>query len=378
MGWKDTYEYQVGDKIWKSVPPILLTLGTIGNLLSIVVLARKKTRKSSTAIYLITLACNDLLVLWTGLLRQWLRHTWETDVRQFSEFGCKLHVFLVYFGTQFSSWILVAVTSERFSGVWCPHKVKMGCNPATAGISIAVIGTVLACLNTHWFYGFGDLEYTFGNQTFLRKCTAKFENYGEFLHFTWPWIDLCAFCLIPFVILLTENGGIIIKVLLSHNKSRVGPSGNTTKQSQHKSKNSQMTAMLLTINTVFLICVTPISIYLIGEPHWLKTIETMEEYAVFTMWWAIVNSLMYTNHAINFIMYVLSGTRFRQEVKALFCGGSSRAIFGLTGTTRRVMPSNMGSNTEATQLNTLESKQTSNNQMSTLEKSRGQVIESVA
>lgn len=329
-------------KIWKVVPPILLVLGTFGNVLSIVVLMRKKTRRSSTAMYLTALACADLLVLYTGLLRQWIKYMFEIDVRHYSIAGCKIHVYLVYVGTQVSSWILVAVTSERFIGVWCPHKVKMGCTPVTAGIVIGVICFVLGGINTHWLYGVGDYKYIYRNATRVAKCSALTDDYRRFLHYYWPWMDLCLFCLIPFVVLLVENSAIIIKVVHSHKKARtqIAPARNGGEPNKPSNKRSQLTAMLLTINAVFLVCVTPISIYLIGQPHWLEQLETWEEYAYMQLWWAVVNSLMYVNHTINFVLYFLSGSRFRQEVKALFCGGRTRAIFGLTANTTRVAPSN--------------------------------------
>ena len=377
MGLDDTPEYQAAQKIWKVVPPILLALGTVGNLLSIIVLLKKTTRKSSTAVYLTTLACTDLLVLWTGLLRQWIKYLFKIDVRHLSQFGCKLHVFLVYAGTQMASWILVAVTTERFIGVWCPHKVKMGCTPATACTVVTIICILISCLNAHWFFGVGELELTFGNVTQTYKCVTLFDSYGEFLHFIWPWVDMCVFGLIPFVILVFANSAIVIKVVLSHKKSRsiVAPARRGSKQNKSNSKSSQLTAMLLTINTVFLLCVTPISIYLIGEPIWIKSVKTIEEYAIFTLWWAIVNSFMYTNHTVNFMLYFLSGSRFRQEVKALFCGGKTRSLFGVTENPTRVAPSN----TEATQIDQCTSMQAIQSQLSGRnDKSREQVIESVA
>ena len=64
--------YKAGVLIWKVVPPILILLGTIGNSLSILVLTRRSIRVSTTALFLTVLACVDLLVLYSGLLRQWL------------------------------------------------------------------------------------------------------------------------------------------------------------------------------------------------------------------------------------------------------------------------------------------------------------------
>ena len=343
MGLDGIPDWEAAEKIWKVVPPILLILGTLGNVLTIVVLMRGKTRRSSTAIYLTALACSDLLVLYTGLLRQWIKYMYDIDVRHLSVAGCKIHVYLVYSGTQLSSWLLVAVTSERFVGVWCPHKVKMGCTPVTAGGVVGVICFVIGALNVHWLYGKGDLEYTFQNQTRVAKCASLFDDYNNFLKFHWPWVDLCMFCLLPFTILIIENSAIIIKVIKSHAKARtqIAPAKSGGEQKKPSSKRSQLTAMLLTINAVFFVCVTPISIYLIGQTYWIKDIKTWEQYAHMMLWWAIVNTLMYINHSINFIMYFLSGTRFRQEVKALFCGGKAGALFGLTmANTTRVAPTN--------------------------------------
>ena len=374
MGLDGIPDWEAAVNIWKVIPPILLIIGTFGNVLTIVVLMRRKTRRSSTAIYLTALACSDLMVLYTGLLRQWIKYMYETDVRHLSVVGCKIHVYLVYFGTQMSSWLLVAVTSERFVGVWCPHKVKMGCTPVTAGGVVGVLCFIIGGLNVHWLYGKGDFEYTFRNQTRVAKCASLFDEYDNFLRFHWPWVDLCMFCLVPFTILVIENAAIVIKVIQSHAKSRtqVAPSKNGREQKKPSSKRSQLTAMLLTINAVFFVCVTPISIYLIGQTYWIEDITTWEQYAYMMLWWAIVNALMYMNHAINFIMYFLSGTRFRQEVKALFCGGRSSGLFGMTMNTTRVAPSN----TDVSQIDPtayMKTKQTEQNPQE-----RNRQIESIA
>ena len=334
-------EYMHAVRIWKIIPPFLIILGTLGNFLTIIVLTRPKSRNSSTAIYLTALACSDLLVLYTGLLRQWIKHVFDMDVRELSETGCKLHVFLVYLGTQLSSWLLVAVTSERFIGVWCPHRVKTGCTTKTALIVIVLIVVSLALLNVHWLYGMGTYRVVIENVTFTLDCYSVYDEHYDFLSFTWPWIDLCVFCLVPFSVLLVGNISIILKVIYSKHKTRkqIAPQQSAVAKKMKKdNKTSQLTLMLMTINIVFFVCALPISIYLIGEPHWLETIDTAHEHAVLILWWAVVNIFMYTNHTINFIMYFLSGSRFRQEVKALFCGGRTNAIFGVGTATTRIVP----------------------------------------
>ncbi|KAH3857069.1 hypothetical protein DPMN_099667 [Dreissena polymorpha] len=82
--YKQLSIYKAGVIIWKVVPPVFILLGTIGNSLSILVLNRRSIRVSTMALFLTVLACSDLLVLYSGLLRQWLIYLFYTDVRHIS------------------------------------------------------------------------------------------------------------------------------------------------------------------------------------------------------------------------------------------------------------------------------------------------------
>ncbi|WAR24765.1 NMUR1-like protein, partial [Mya arenaria] len=314
-------EYRHALNILKTIPPILLTFGTIGNLLTILVLSRKRSRFSSTATYLAALAVSDLLVLYSGLLRQWMKYMYDVDIRQLTVAGCKVNIFLVYFSTQCSSWLLVAVTCERFIGVWLPHRVKQGCTQRTALLVIGVIVVCITLLNAHFFYGFGNISYVVNGTAREVMCSTKYTHYYNFVTLTWPWIDLCFFFLVPFTVLVMGNISIIARVCMSKYKIRnqIVPSGLTTRQTQ-KDKTSHLTAMLMTLNVVFFICVSPICIFFISRPYWLKYIKTPYDTAIVMLWWAVINCFMYLNNTLNFVLYFLSGSRFREETKMLFCG----------------------------------------------------------
>ena len=67
--------------MWKVIPPIIITFGIIGNILTVIVLIRQKIRcLSSTAIYLLALAISDSLILLSGPLRNWIKHIYDIDV----------------------------------------------------------------------------------------------------------------------------------------------------------------------------------------------------------------------------------------------------------------------------------------------------------
>ncbi|XP_025104590.1 uncharacterized protein LOC112570386 [Pomacea canaliculata] len=67
-----------------------------------------------------------------------------------------------------------------------------------------------------------------------------------------------------------------------------------------------------TVSLVFLLLSLPLCIYLIVE-YYINTGEAVLVYAVCDLSW-------YANSAINFYLYCLTGSRFKNELKSLFCG----------------------------------------------------------
>jgi hypothetical protein len=90
------WQYKRGTAILQYAPPFLIVMATVGNILSVIVLQHPTFRKSSTSFILSALAIVDLLIVHTGLMRQWLIYQFNIDVRLFSSFSCKFHIFLVY------------------------------------------------------------------------------------------------------------------------------------------------------------------------------------------------------------------------------------------------------------------------------------------
>ena len=339
MALEDYSEYRHAVRIWQIVSPLLLLVGTVGNILTIIVLSKRRSRYNSTAVYLCALAISDIVVLNTGLLRQWMLYTFDFDLRGLTSVMCKIHLFLVYWSTQCSSWFLVAMTCERFMGVWLPHKVKQGCTRRAALFVIFAIAGSLMMLNIHWLYGFGNLTLTINhNETEVSECVVVAgDAYRWYFTYTWNWIDLCMFCLIPFLVLLFGHISILLKVFWSRQKTRKQQpvmNQSITSATTKKEITSQLTVMFVLLNVVFFVSTAPISAYLSSEPFWMDSIETEYDNALNNLWWASVNILMYLNNAVNFVLYFLSGSRFRAEVRTLICGGSGRSVYGRGQTTR--------------------------------------------
>ena len=321
MEIEDHVHYKSADLMWKIVSPILIIIGSVGNIITIIVLSKEKPRKTSTTLFLLALACSDLVVLNTGLLRQWINYAFGTDIRNdLSEFGCKCHWFIVYLMTQFSSWMLICVTVERVISTWMPHRRNVACTVKSAVVSIFVIACTLVLLNSHYFYGYGSLTTINGTETTVTKCSPLTEDYDWFIQYEWVWIDLCVFYLFPIFILLIGNCAIIYKVLSSQRKSRRTVVPAITKQvdTRQGKQISRLTLTLMVLSAVFFICITPIVVYPIGEPYWKR--DASNEHLAFLFWWeTFANLMMYINHSINCILYYLSGTKFRRAVQNLIC-----------------------------------------------------------
>ena len=302
--------------LWKIIPPIVMLLGTFGNSLTIIVLLRQIKNLSSTAVYLLTLAFSDLLVLYLGPLRQWIVYLWEVDIRTLSNAGCKIHVFLTYFSIMFSSWLLVAVTIERVISVILPHKVKLGCTTMKAGIAVVTIFICVFGLNCHILYGYGQVYKPTSSGNY--RCIPLYDDYLDFRNDILPWIDFVFTFVIPFVLLLTCN--IIIIVVLRKNKLRRKKMSLSQKEKEGRS----ITVMLIMLCVVFFICLTPVSIYLIvlpyvkAEAQKLPFMQMVRQLEKTLFWHALTNCFGYLNSSTNFMFYFLSGSRFRAEVRALF------------------------------------------------------------
>lgn len=65
-------EKEVAEKIYVYLSPLWLVLGTLGNILSVIVLQRLSKTITSTCLYLAVLAVVDLIVLYTRCGNDWL------------------------------------------------------------------------------------------------------------------------------------------------------------------------------------------------------------------------------------------------------------------------------------------------------------------
>ncbi len=99
-------------------------IGIAGNSLSFCVMCRKQIRKTSTSVYLITMAVFDNLLLLNHVVIGTIGPLGLLDGQSLVEntYTCQFQTVLDFIPPMVSVWCLVAVTVERFLVVFIPHR----------------------------------------------------------------------------------------------------------------------------------------------------------------------------------------------------------------------------------------------------------------
>ena len=287
--------------------PLLCLVGFLGNFLTVLILGQKKNRKKSTAVFLLFLAVSDFVVLYVGYFCEWILQMWQYDIRTVNDVSCKVHMFVTYLSLQYSSWILVLVTWERVISVTFPHRVRMLCNRKRVLVSLVTTAAVIALINSHLLVGVvhGYNPYN------MRNCTGISEQYMDFLVDVWTLVDIIVTFAAPFVFIIVGNAIIIMRLART---SRVRKHTMAPERKKHS-----LTVTLLLLSVVFVISTGPAAIYMpIIYPRLVEAYDA-SQMDIPNFIFEMVNILAGLNATLNFILYFLSGSKFRAEVKAYFC-----------------------------------------------------------
>ena len=132
------------------------------------------------------------------------------------------------------------------------------------------------------------------------------------------WISLIINFALPFVLLLTMNCFIIhtIRQRSRHNLSRSVTQGQG-QGDKIKHSEMQMFVILLLVTFGFLILMTP-SYVLFVYVMFVNYEKSAKSFAGFTLFYSVGQKTYYTNYAINFFLYVISGNKFRTDLAKLF------------------------------------------------------------
>nr|KAG5714832.1 hypothetical protein BaRGS_000320 [Batillaria attramentaria] len=285
---------------------VIFALGFPGNGMSLLTILRMPT-VSSSKMHVALLAVVDNCAILSKLL---IHQLTGNDVH-LGNAGCKIMLFCGNFFSILASWILVAMTLERFIAVWFPLKVSRIYSKKTATMVLISFCVLTFCLNAVYLWIAKEAHN--GN---VMVC-GFYEEYSTFMKYYWPWADALAFAIIPCLLVLVSNTLIIINVQMSSKKQR-HLTNNFDQSSRRMRDQQQITTMLIVISVMFLVLMLPNSIFYIIKDHWHFT-KNSYEHVKFHFTKQFIHVLSDFNHAVNFYLYFLSMATFRRRFLDTIC-----------------------------------------------------------
>ncbi|KAL8562144.1 hypothetical protein ACOMHN_041979 [Nucella lapillus] len=313
-------------------PPILLCIGTIGNVMTIIIMRRLKSDDSTINIYFAAIAGVDLVYLWTIVLNQFLQYNIGYDIKAIHGVFCKFFTWLYTGGGTVSCWYLVCMTVHRAMSVVWPHRVNVLCTRRTVLLILSAVTVFVGLLYSHYLIGY---DVVFNERESQYRCTLATEDYANFHSNIFVYIETLVYSAVPFIMIVVANTILTWKLVASARRADRSLTERSSSQARSREKEANsVTLTMMVVSLTFLVLTLPASInfivtylVLVGYSESSLT-QTLQSYAVTI----VCSNLTHTNHAVNFYLYCLTGRRFREEfLKVLCCGRGGRRLRALSG-----------------------------------------------
>ncbi len=225
---------------------------------------------------------------------------------------CKRATFVLFSAVQCSAYIIISMTFERFYSVLRPHKAAAFNTMKRAKVSLVLITFVSIIMN---------VPHIFTGTVSEWQCVPYGKVIGKWYGELYYWTSFCVNFVVPFVFLMIMNLYIIFAICrratLFQRKSESNNNGNTiAATSQVKNTEMQAVVTLLAVSFVFLLFTTPTYMLFLCVLV-VDFTSTPFKVAQFHIFYHCAQKLYYTNHGINILFYVLSGKKFRSDLKAI-------------------------------------------------------------
>jgi hypothetical protein len=213
-----------------------------------------------------------------------------------------MRLFAVSFGKFVSSLVLAAITIERTLAVYFPHKIKLICSPLKIKLSLFTLWTM--CFGITLFASIHSEAVIADDFIFCDPTPdGSLSMYFTIIH---PLLEFSFEFLLPIIIIVIGSVAILLKLYArvdSMSKSR-------------KTEFKNIFYIIVIINTVFVLLKLPIFIYYIVT--WIIMVLKCEDIdpVVDYFWKSIFLTMDNINHVVNFFIYFLTGTQFR-DIKSL-------------------------------------------------------------
>ena len=346
-------------EIARWLTPITVAFGLLGNLLTFLVVTRKKNRRISCCVYMAVLAVTDsyTLLSYMGFNACVIGDVSQSALCR-SLTACRVSGYLMGTTNVSGTMLLVTLTIDRFMAVRHPLRARVYCTPRRARIASAVVLVFSFVYNIPHIFFSGFFKSPKGP-----ACLLLIQGGRKAMLYS--VINIVVVVLLPFLILLVLNLLIIQVIkersrpyeeepvvssqgmrspdsnivivqpsqaderrrssvapglaLRTHSGGRGEHSGDVLEEaSRRKERDKQLTRMLLFVTFAYVILTAPQYARQTAQ-LFFSIPEDKTAAAIFTLFICIFQRLYYINFAINFYLYFSTGSKFRMDLFRMIC-----------------------------------------------------------
>lgn len=276
------------------VPPLLVTIGIISNILVLLIYSRKRFDNLPTRNIWRLLSLVDIFCL-LQITKYFLKNTFQYDVYLVSPLSCKLVAFLTHCGV-ISSWLHVYLTLERFFSILNP-KVSFSLHRHHIPICLAIMAFYILFYSQRFIYN-GLYINSLTNQT---VCGTLY-NYKRVV-IVYKWIDTGVSTVVPFLLMLISSLYLIHSIFSSRRRMSITMIG--CNRNAKVRRDIKFSASLVFINMMFVLFKSPAIVYL--------SMGGSRE----SIWFSFLDDLYYSYYAFNFFFYAMSNSIFNDEYRLM-------------------------------------------------------------
>ena len=248
----------------------------------------------------------------------------DVDLAPTQLWFCRAAAAMVFTSSLCSTLFLVGMTFERFYSIIRPHKAALFNTVKRAKISVVCIIVFSIVYNfPHWFVTSDDGE----SRNCVLFASARKSLYGIIYY----WVSNILSYFLPFVILLIMNSVIIhtlnkrmksMKITKRRGGQLEGQGQSEGQSGKTKTSEIQVFVILLLVTFAFLILNSPPYMYYLYA-QLVDYKKSPYHFAAYYLFFSVSQKSRYTNYAINFYLYVMSGQKFRTDLVILL-----KSMFG--------------------------------------------------
>lgn len=302
---------------------IIFAFGLFGNVFIFVINSKKNLSHTTMSVYLRVLAIFDTLNLIfngaVGANANYFPEIFFTNSKVFHSFYCVIIYYLSNCLSLVCGWLIVAMTLDRLIFVTLPMKVKSICTKSKTYFICFILFFITFLFCTYIFYtrgkGYGIIRINKENKYLTSgTCVSNSNSARKFDLEVMPYLTMVLFYIAPSFIILLANV-FIIKTVRKASKKRKNISSAYTKNQE---KSNQMTKSLIFISSYFPLSTLPFAILYIYSASLLLTGKLTPDMTRTIRITYTINLLSFSNYAMNFYIYLLSGKKFRMEFLKLW------------------------------------------------------------